>query len=314
MVAATGRAYRVGAFLVDPDRYRITHGEVAVAVEPKVFDLLVHLIRHRERVLTREELFEAIWEGRPVSDATLSNHVKNARRALGDNGELQETIQTIRGRGYRFVAPVEEVGADVPAAAPAAPAPAAPAPPASAASAPVPVAARPSRALPGWCRAAILAVALVLPLAAFLGYRAVVDSRAQVPADRPYVLVVPFGVSDNATEYHRTFADQLTREVIASLRKISGLRTAPVATAFHFRTGATPEHVMENVMENVPGVRFLLNGEVSVAPDGTLSIAPRLTDLREDLDVWGGAFRIRIDERDFFATPAEIASAVAAAL
>jgi DNA-binding winged helix-turn-helix (wHTH) protein/TolB-like protein len=313
MVAATGRAYRVGAFLVDPDRYSITQGDVAVAVEPKVFDLLVHLIRHRDRVLTREELFEAIWEGRPVSDATLSNHVKNARRALGDNGELQETIQTIRGRGYRFVAPVEELGADLPAPAAAASALAMPAMPAlPAASAPVPAkaAVRPNWALPGWRLAAGLGVALLLSLAAFLGYRTVVDSRAQAPADRPYVLVVPFGVSDNATAYHRTFADQLTREVIASLRKISGLRTAPVATAFHFRAGASPEHVIENV----PGVRFLLTGEVSVAPDGTLGIAPRLTDLREDLDVWGSAFRVRLDERDFFETPAEIASAVAAAL
>jgi DNA-binding winged helix-turn-helix (wHTH) protein/TolB-like protein/Tfp pilus assembly protein PilF len=307
MVAATGRAYRVGAFLVDPDRYRITHGDLAVPVEPKVFDLLVHLIRHRDRVLTREELFEAIWEGRPVSDATLSNHVKNARRALGDNGELQETIQTIRGRGYRFVAPVEELGADLPAPAPAAPTPAAPTP---ATAAPAPVAARPRRALPGWRLAAALGLALLLPLCAFLGYRVVVDSRAQAPADRPYVLVVPFGVSDNATSYHRTFADQLTREVIASLRKISGLRTAPLATAFHFRHDTSPEHVTSNV----PGVRFLLNGEVSVAPDGTLRIAPRLTDLREDLDVWDSAFQVRVDERDFFETPAEIASAVAAAL
>jgi DNA-binding winged helix-turn-helix (wHTH) protein/tetratricopeptide (TPR) repeat protein len=333
MVAATGRAYRIGPFVVDPDRYRITHGDAVVAVEPKVFDLLVHLIRHRERVLTREELFEAIWEGRPVSDATLSNHVKNARRALGDNGELQETIQTVRGRGYRFVAPVEELGAEPPASAtpasepePVAPAPttpavasavasaptapAAPSAGTSAPAAPAPVAVRPGRPLRGWRLAAALAAVLLLPFAAFLGYRAVVDSRAEALADRPYVLVVPFGVSDNATAYHRTFADQLTREVIASLRKISGLRTAPVATAFHFRTGASPE----DVVENVPGVRFLLTGDVSVAPDGTLSISPRLTDLREDLDVWGSAFRVRTDERDFFETPVEIASAVAAAL
>lgn len=300
MVAASGSSYRVGGFVVDPDRYRITHGEVAVAVEPKVFDLLVHLIRHRDRVLTREELFEAIWEGRPVSDATLSNHVKNARRALGDNGELQETIQTIRGRGYRFVAPVEELGAEVVTAATG---PSPPPPPTTVA--------RSRWASRGWRLAVALTVAVALPLAGFLGYRAVVDApRAQVPTDRPYILVVPFGVSDNATAYHRTFADQLTRETIASLRKISGLRTVPLATAFHFRHDASPEHVTANV----PGVRFLLNGEVSVAPDGTLRIAPRLSDLREDLDVWDSAFRVRVDERDFFETPAEIASAVAAAL
>ena len=75
-------------------------------VEPKVFDLLVYLIRHRDRVLSREELFREVWDGREVSDATLSNHVKSARKILGDSGELQKTILTIRGRGYQFIAPV----------------------------------------------------------------------------------------------------------------------------------------------------------------------------------------------------------------
>ena len=78
-------------------------------MEPKVFDLLVHLIRHRDRVLSREELLQEVWDGREVSDTTLSNHVKSARKVLGDSGELQSTIQTIRGRGYQFIAPVREI-------------------------------------------------------------------------------------------------------------------------------------------------------------------------------------------------------------
>ena len=115
MLATDGRKFRIGDYIVDTARYRVSHGDVAVAVEPKVFDLLVHLIRHRDRVLTREQLFEAVWEGREVSDATLSNHVRSARKALGDSGELQQTIQTVRGRGYQFVAPVIEVVEDPPA-------------------------------------------------------------------------------------------------------------------------------------------------------------------------------------------------------
>ena len=70
---------------------------------------------------------------------------------------------------------------------------------------------------------------------ALVGARFLAESGTPPTLDRPYVLVVPFGVSDNATEYHRTFADQLTREVIDSLRKISGLRTVPQASAFRFR-------------------------------------------------------------------------------
>ena len=105
--------YEVAEYVIDTARYRISTAGAAIPVEPKVFDLLVYLIRHRDRVLSREELFREVWEGREVSDATLSNHVKSARKILGDSGELQKTIQTIRGRGYQFIAPVREIADDV---------------------------------------------------------------------------------------------------------------------------------------------------------------------------------------------------------
>src|SRR6187399_1340947 len=98
--------YQIAEFHIDTARFRVSSGDVPIATEPKVFDLLVYLIRHRDRVVTREELFKEVWDGREVSDATLSNHVKIARKVLGDSGELQGTIQTIRGRGYQFIAPV----------------------------------------------------------------------------------------------------------------------------------------------------------------------------------------------------------------
>src|ERR1700741_3865373 len=98
--------YQIAEYTLDTARYRISSGDAVIPVEPQVFDLLVHLIRHRERVLSRDELFREVWDGREVSDATLSNHVKSARKVLGDNGELQQTIVTIRGRGYQFIAPV----------------------------------------------------------------------------------------------------------------------------------------------------------------------------------------------------------------
>src|SRR4026209_16095 len=98
--------YQIADYTIDTARYRITYGDAVVPAEPKVFDLLMYLIRHRDRVLSREELFREVWDGREVSDATLSNHVKSARKILGDSGELQQTILTIRGRGYQFVASV----------------------------------------------------------------------------------------------------------------------------------------------------------------------------------------------------------------
>jgi DNA-binding winged helix-turn-helix (wHTH) protein/TolB-like protein/Tfp pilus assembly protein PilF len=312
MRAADGRKFRIGDYVVDTARFRITHGDVVVAVEPKVFDLLVHLIRHRDRVLTREQLFEAVWDGREVSDATLSNHVRSARKALGDSGDLQQTIQTVRGRGYHFVAPVIEIVEEAASAEPAQAVTPAPEPVSTPAPAPAPATGTPQEpARRPWHLRALPALVVTLLLAGlFLGARYLNGPSVPPELDRPYLLVVPFGVSENATEYHRTFADQVTREVVDNLRKISGLRTVPHASAFHFRGDKSREHILESL----PDLQFLLDGEVVVAPDGTLRITPRLTDLRRDVDVWHSAFTVRVDDRDFFETPAEIARAVARAL
>lgn len=293
---AKGR-YRVNGFVIDSARYRVSGEAGVVPVEPKVFDLLVFLIRNRDRVLTREELFEAIWDGREVSDATLSNHVKNARKVLGDSGELQRTIQTIRGRGYQFIAPVTEETAD--AATPAA-VPVPDTPPNHGES---PVSERRDWRLP-------LLVLATLTVVVVLGWAFRGPTAASPNATRPYLLVVPFDVSANATEDHRTFADQLTREVINNLRKVSGIRVVPQASAFEFRKDKTRTHIQDLL----PQVQYVLDGEVSVAPDGALRITPRLEDLRSDLDSWSKPFSIRIDNANFFEASVDIARAVAVAL
>ena len=316
MPDAGGQSYQVGSFVIDTARYRICRGDSTVPIEPNVFDLLVHLIRHRDRVLTREELFDAIWDGRPVSDATLSNHVRNARKALGDSGELQQTIQTTRGRGYQFVAAVTELdGAaatnlpdgQTPTIVPSDDPPPPPSPPPSpSAAAPTPT--PPPRRFARWPR--LFAALAMLAILVLFGSRYLLAPAAPPVASRPYLLVVPFAVSANVTDYHRSLADQLTREVIDNLRKISALRTVPQSTAFQFRDDAA----RERITERLPDVQFVLDGAVSVAPDGTLRITPRLVDLRQDLDAWSSPFTVRVDEQDFFETPAEIARAVAAAL
>ena len=232
MLAMDGRKYQIGDYVVDTARYRISSGRRDRPVEPKVFDLLVYLVRHRDRVLTREQLFEAIWDGREVSDATLSNHVKSARRALGDSGELQQTIQTVRGRGYQFVAPVIEVVAD--ATAPAVdPSPASVARPRRR-SCPESVA----RAAAGvWCAGG----------RALLGWILLRPPAAPVDPVRPYLLVVPFGVSENATlrppDVRRPADAGGDRQPAEDLRSQGG----STASAFEFRKDKTREHIQEHL-------------------------------------------------------------------
>jgi predicted ATPase/DNA-binding winged helix-turn-helix (wHTH) protein len=83
-------------------------GEVR-AIEPQVFDVLAHLVRHRERVVPREELLDAVWRTRFVTDSALSSRIKSARRTIGDDGRAQRLIRTVHGRGYQFVGDVEVV-------------------------------------------------------------------------------------------------------------------------------------------------------------------------------------------------------------
>ncbi len=94
-------------------------------MEPKVFDVLLHLLRHRERVLSKDELLDALWPGEAVSESVLPRCVAAARRAVGDDRARQAVLRTAHGRGYRFVAELSERGAAV--APHAAPQPLAPA-------------------------------------------------------------------------------------------------------------------------------------------------------------------------------------------
>lgn len=95
-------------FELDTARFELRKAGKPIALEPQAFDLLVLLARNSHRTVTKEEIFAAIWRDRVVSDAALSSQVKAARRALGDDGAAQRIISTVHGRGFRFLAPVEQ--------------------------------------------------------------------------------------------------------------------------------------------------------------------------------------------------------------
>ncbi|WP_342738278.1 winged helix-turn-helix domain-containing protein [Bradyrhizobium sp. B117] len=95
---------------LDTDRRELCRGPDVLAVAPQVFDLLAYLIRHRERVVSKDELISAIWNGRAVSDAALTTRLNVVRCAIGDNGEQQRLIKTLPRKGFRFVGAVQGVG------------------------------------------------------------------------------------------------------------------------------------------------------------------------------------------------------------
>ncbi len=100
--------YRFEKCAIDTARRELRRGAELTPLEPKVFDLLVYLIEQRERVVSKDDLLAALWDGRTVSESALSTIINAARSAIGDSGEEQRLIKTLPRKGVRFIGDVRE--------------------------------------------------------------------------------------------------------------------------------------------------------------------------------------------------------------
>ena len=103
--------YRFNNITLDTGGFEMRRNDIVMPVEPQVFNVLVHLIENREHVVSKDDLIDAVWNGRIVSDATLSSRINAVRRAVGDSGKSQTVIKTMPRRGFRFVAEILQVQA-----------------------------------------------------------------------------------------------------------------------------------------------------------------------------------------------------------
>lgn len=274
--------YRIASFEVDTQRFRITDNGTDIAVEPKVFDLIVYLIKQRHRLVSRDELFDTVWSGRDVSDTTLSNHIKSARKCFGDTGKSQSIIATVRGRGYQFIAPVEQVENDI-----------------------IPASLRSKRRPNELVKFSVLFSLLVVAASVFFYFwqpqQLVIKTN-----NHPYVLVLPFTVSSEESQKWQPFAEQMTREVIRKLRHLPGLRVVPSASAFTFQEGNDLPHILQKI----PEIDYILEATVNV--NGGLAIRVSAEMLKTDNGdvVWDQIIDGQINEQNFFAIQSDIAQGV----
>lgn len=105
--------------ILDGDKRELTRHSEPVAIEPQVFDLLLYLLQNRDRVVSKDDLIATVWNGRTVSDSTLSTRIAAARKAVGDTGEQQTLIKTYPRKGIRFIGDLQTSGGDIPAEIPA---------------------------------------------------------------------------------------------------------------------------------------------------------------------------------------------------
>jgi len=96
-------------FRLDPDHACLWRGAEVIALPPKAFDLLHYFVRHPDRVVTKDELLDAVWPQTAVTDAVVRVTIGLLRKVLGDTVQNPQFITTVARRGYRFLAPVSVV-------------------------------------------------------------------------------------------------------------------------------------------------------------------------------------------------------------
>lgn len=89
--------------VLDIDRRELRRGAEQIAIEPQVFDLLVYLLQNRDHVVSKDDLIASVWQGRIVSESTLTSRINSVRKAVGDSGEEQRLVRTIPRKGFRFI-------------------------------------------------------------------------------------------------------------------------------------------------------------------------------------------------------------------
>ena len=105
--------YLFDEFVLDTDRRELRRDGRTIPLQPQVFDVLEYLIRHRTRVVTKDDLIGAIWGGRIVSESSLTTRINAARTGIGDSGEAQRLIKTLPRKGVRFIGTVREAAKEI---------------------------------------------------------------------------------------------------------------------------------------------------------------------------------------------------------
>ncbi|MCV9960676.1 winged helix-turn-helix domain-containing tetratricopeptide repeat protein [Pararhizobium sp. BT-229] len=95
-------------YTLDPERRELLRQSDVISVGPQVFDLLLHLVENRDRVVSKDDLLQAVWSGRIVSESTVTSHINAVRKAIGDNGDEQRLVRTVARKGFRFVGKIDE--------------------------------------------------------------------------------------------------------------------------------------------------------------------------------------------------------------
>jgi len=293
------------SFRLDTANQALWHGENRVPIPPKAYDVLRYLVENPGRLVTQDELLEALWPETYVNPEILRKYILDIRKILGDRRDKPVFIETVPKRGYRFVAPVMDGAAAEPPPLPAS----------DSAGEEVGPEAAPSEQqrssgkglLRKLAILPVLAVVGLVGAAATGGHFWIARNKAKARSqDNISIAVLPFAdLSPHKDEGY--FSDGLSEQLINDLAKVSGLKVAARSSAFQFK--GKNEDVRE--VGRKLGVANVLEG--SVRREGNhVRITAELTKANDGFQLWSQTYDREI--KDIFAVQDEIARATTQAL
>jgi TolB-like protein/DNA-binding winged helix-turn-helix (wHTH) protein len=287
---------RAATYCLDLRAEQLLRDGEPVDLTGKPLQVLRELMTHPGRLVTKTALMEAVWDGRPLSDATLTTAMRTVRRALGDDARDPFAIATVHGRGYRFLLPVEVVRA---------PPRSEPAP-----AGPPPTASRPRRSprAARFTAGAIAAGFVVAVLLLFWSWRGPTDGSEAPGAAAgavPSVAVLPFDdLSPDGSE--AWFAEGLTEELLHGLAALDGLRVAARTSSSRFRDQDADVRRIGRALD----VSHVIEGSVRTSGD-RLRITAQLIRTDDGFHEWSMTYDRPLGDLDALAVQREVSRRIA---
>lgn len=265
--------YKFLEFELDPQQGLFREGQ-PVALEPQALQLLEFLVLHRERIVSKQDLIDEIWQGNAITDAALNTRIRSVRRALGDDASTSKFIKTFPKRGFQFVAPVS-LSDEVESAN-------------------------------GWKRRILVLLTIAVLALGVVWYSWSGNDPAALETDKPSLAVVQFDdlSDDPAASY---FVEGLTDDLITHLSRYRELFVVSSATMSSY---AKETETALEVARDL-GVRYVVRG--SVRRDGVrVRVSGELVDVGANETIWAEAFEQELN--DIFLVQNEVSQSIAGRL
>lgn len=286
--------YQFLEFKLESLSFKLLRSEEQIDVEPQVFNVLLYLLENRDRIVSRDELLENLWSGKEVLDSTISNHIKIARSILGDNGERQSVIKTVRGRGYQFVEKVTIIDEII--------------------DTDLTLKKGDEKSLFHKSNIIYLLLLLIPIIYSIYYYMLHADvSNINKPQDssiatKQSIAILPFQNRSNREE-DQSFADGFHDDLLTQVSKIEQLKTISRTSVMQYRN--TNKNIRTIAKEL--GVTTILEGGVQRSGE-KIRINIQLIDAINDQHIWAETFTRELNVKNIFIIQSEISARIASSL